>query len=152
MGRSIRNASLPFKTPLVIQANQSSIYHSLDMRDIEALGPLNTMLLKVQVQDVGGEILAENTIYFTAPKALSLPKPRVKFSVQENEDEYMVVLSTDHLAKNLHITSELVGNFSNNFFDLLPGESKMVSIPKSAGSDLNSFRASIAVQTLVDSY
>ena len=151
-GKESMNASMPLRTPLVIQANQSSIYHSLDMRDIEALGPLNTMLLKVQVQDVGGEILAENTIYFTAPKALSLPKPRVKFSVQENEDEYMVVLSTDHLAKNLHITSELVGNFSNNFFDLLPGESKMVSIPKSAGSDLNSFRASIAVQTLVDSY
>ena len=151
-GKESMNASMPLRTPLVIQANQSSIYHSLDMRDIEALGPLNTMLLKVQVQDVGGEILAENTIYFTAPKALSLPKPRVKFSVQENEDEYMVVLSTDHLAKNLHITSELVGNFSNNFFDLLPGESKMVSIPKSEGSDLNSFRASIAVQTLVDSY
>ena len=151
-GKVSMNASMPLRTPLVIQANQSSIYHSLDMRDIEALGPLNTMLLKVQVQDVGGEILAENTIYFTAPKALSLPKPRVKFSVQENEDEYMVVLSTDHLAKNLHITSELVGNFSNNFFDLLPGESKMVSIPKSEGSDLNSFRASIAVQTLVDSY
>ncbi|HBJ71148.1 MAG TPA: hypothetical protein DDY62_02065 [Cryomorphaceae bacterium] len=122
------------------------------MRDIEAQGPLNAMLLKVQIQDDQGEVLAENTIYFTAPKDLRLPAPKVECSVEENEDEFMVVLSTDNLAKNIHITSELKGNFSNNFFDLLPGESKMVSIPKSAGSDLNSFIASIAIQTLADSY
>jgi len=135
-----------------IKANQASIYQCINMNEIKQLGSLDEVFLAVQIQDLDGIILAENTIYFAAPKDLKLPTPNVDYRVRETESEFILELETNALAKNLHVSSELNNNFSNNYFDLLPGQPQIISIPKDASGDLNSFKSSIAIRTLIDSY
>jgi len=113
---------------------------------------LDEVFLAVQIQDLDGMILAENTIYFAAPKDLKLSTPNVDYRVRETESEFILELETNALAKNLHVSSELNNNFSNNYFDLLPGQPQIISIPKDASGDLNSFKSSITIRTLIDSY
>jgi beta-mannosidase len=135
-----------------IKANQSSIYQCINMNEIKQLGSLDEVFLAVQIQDLDGIILAENTIYFAAPKDSKLPTPNVDYRVRETESEFILELETNALVKNLYVSSELNNNFSNNYFDLLPGQPQIISIPKDASGDLNSFKSSIVIRTLIDSY
>jgi beta-mannosidase len=135
-----------------IKANQASIYQCINMNEIKQLGSLDEVFLAVQIQDLDGIILAENTIYFAAPKDSKLPTPNVDYRVRETESEFILELETNALVKNLYVSSELNNNFSNNYFDLLPGQPQIISIPKDASGDLNSFKSSIVIRTLIDSY
>jgi len=105
-------------------------------------------------------LLAENKIYLVPPKDLNLPDPGISWSVSDFADHYAVTIKAAHLAKNVFVSSTLPGNFSENYFDLLPGEEKTITISKvssneSKNHDLETFKAfdqSLKIQTLKDSY
>lgn len=65
--------------------------------------------------------------FFVKPKNLALDKPNISI---KRIDAKTVEISTDILAKDVYLISEEAGNFSDNFFDLLPGEKKMVTAEK----------------------
>nr|AEW47940.1 GHF2 protein [uncultured bacterium A2_10]AEW47947.1 GHF2 protein [uncultured bacterium B2_18] len=73
---------------------------------------------------------ASNILYFDLTKNLQLPKPNIRFDVKGFEgDEAIISVSTDNLAKNIMIKYKgEAGRFSDNFFDLLPGQSRDVKI------------------------
>jgi beta-mannosidase len=75
------------------------------------------------------ELLHENLYYFTEPKHLKLPlRPDIRASVEAQEDgSYLVILTTDALAKNVFLAFEdTEGFFADNYFDLLPGTEAQV--------------------------
>ena len=104
--------------------------------------------------------MAENKIYLVPPKELDLPDPGISWSVSDFADHYAVTIKAARLAKNVFVSSTLPGNFSENYFDLLPGEEKTITISKVSGAalknhDMESFKAfgqSLKIQTLKDSY
>lgn len=83
---------------------------------------------------------------------MTLDKPNLTYSFSENRSEYRDELSTDILAKDVYLSSPLSGNFSENYFDLLPNLSKIVTIPKSADSTLEKFKEQLKILTLDSSY
>ncbi|MCL1036805.1 glycoside hydrolase family 2 protein [Shewanella submarina] len=98
------------------------------------LQPRNNLLVMTLVNDEG-EIKAENQFYFVKPKHQMLKPADIQVTPILRYGELTVRLASDTLARQVYLSLPgLVGNFSDNFFDLLPGRSKEVSF-KLAGAD-----------------
>jgi beta-mannosidase len=96
------------------------------------------------------KIYAQNNFYFNPVKDLVLQKPLITKSIQKTTEGYLVTLSSDRLAKNVYLDSNLNGTFSDNFFDLLPGETRTISF--NTNNKNSNFEETLKILTLVDSY
>jgi beta-mannosidase len=145
---------------VLVKANQTNQVFKIPMSVFSQTGPLNQLVIKAEFHSENELILAENKIYFVPPKDFDLPDPSITYSVSDFADHYAVTIKAARLAKNVFVSNDLPGNFSENYFDLLPGEEKTITLSKSAqassgGHDLESFTAfdqSLKIQTLKDSY
>ncbi|MFD1135187.1 beta-mannosidase [Paenibacillus urinalis] len=76
---------------------------------------------------VNGQVVDVQRHYFVPFKDLKLGAAEVKITEVEGPDGTRFVLESNMLAKQVWLDSEVEGVFSDNFFDLLPGEVKEVS-------------------------
>jgi len=98
----------------------------------------------------GKKILSQNNFYFDPVKDLLLEKPLITKTVKKSPEGYLITLSTNQLAKNVYLTSGQKGFFSENFFDLLPGETRTVTFtPKDRSSG---FEGKLKIMTIADTY
>tara|TARA_B100000795_G_scaffold112494_1_gene83342 strand:+ start:60355 stop:62856 length:2502 start_codon:yes stop_codon:yes gene_type:complete len=65
--------------------------------------------------------------YFTNPKNLDLPKEQLDISKTLSEKGIIYTVTSKTLQKNVYLYTDNAAHFTNNFFDLLPGETKEVS-------------------------
>jgi len=87
--------------------------------------------------------------YFNDVKDLQLLKPTITKKLEKRDKIYAITISSDVLAKNVYLQSEKEGFFSDNFFDLLPGEIKTIEFKTQSKSfDINSLK----ISSLVDTY
>ena len=83
------------------------------------------MTLKTQQ----GEVLSEEIFYFNYPKDQELPLTKVTCKTKQSNGKCEVVLSAKQLARDIFIEIPYQGaRFSDNFFDLLPGQTKKIVI------------------------
>lgn len=64
--------------------------------------------------------------YFAKPKDLKLPNGDISIEVTKVNDGFKVELISKVLQKNVFLYTDQQGHFTDNFFDLLPGEIKQV--------------------------
>ena len=80
-------------------------------------------------------------------KDIDLPAATIKTKIVKTAEGFDVTLSSPCFAASLYLeTDELGANFSDNFFDLLPGKSKTVSIVTDMPED--SFRKQLKIHHL----
>ena len=82
--------------------------------------------------------IARSVCYFAPTKELKLPDATVRCKVKRSEGRCTVTLYSSSLAKDVFIEIPVQGaRFSDNFFDLLPGEKRTVTIesPKIRGDE-----------------
>jgi len=88
----------------------------------------NVLLLKMVFKS-DSKIVADNIFYFSKPKDLELPKAQIKTEFIEDKGNQYLKVSSDNLVKDLYLSfGEKEVIFSDNYFDLLPGESRMIKI------------------------
>ncbi len=135
--------------PIEISGNVSLIY--FDTLKTAYLGKLNPAeaLCLVNFKDSNDKNY-KNLLYFVSPKDLSLPVPMINKQVIETPTGYRIELSCDKLAKNVIISSIVNGEFSDNYFDLLPGES--VDVKFTTSKRFSKMADMIVVKSLTDSY
>lgn len=81
------------------------------------------------------EILDRDLHYFVRPKDLKLIDPHIKTEINEKSGYIEIKLTAERLAKNVFLYAEnLEEQFSDNYFNILPGESKIVTLPNSGNS------------------
>ena len=74
-----------------------------------------------------GRPISSSLLYFTRPARLDLPTPGLRIAVAAHADGYRLEIRTERLAKDIFLSFEgSRGSFSDNFFDLMPGEKKVV--------------------------
>ncbi|MEO0294154.1 MAG: glycoside hydrolase family 2 protein [candidate division WOR-3 bacterium] len=73
------------------------------------------------------KVFTTNLFYFLPPKDLILPKPKITKKIRSTKKGYEIELFSENLVKNVYLSFEGEGFFSDNFFDLLPKEKKIVS-------------------------
>lgn len=113
---------------VTIDANSSQSF--FENKTKEFLGGINkeNVVLVVKVFE-GQKILSTNQLYFVPAKDLDLPVPDITTTIKPIENGFAITLTTDRLAKNICLNSDdFEGFFSDNFFDLIPGETATVDL------------------------
>lgn len=99
-----------------------------------------TSFLRFTLKAKNGAALADEVFYFAYPKDQKLPEARIETSVKKRGEAIEMTLKTDKLARDIFIEVSVQGvRFSDNFFDLLPGQRKKITITSPEGYSLKDF-------------
>ncbi len=85
--------------------------------------------MQLTLKDESGRIIDETVYFFEKTKDLLLPETTITCKMKQTDGKCELTLLSPALAKDVFIEVPLQGaRFSDNFFDLLPGERKTVII------------------------
>jgi beta-mannosidase len=82
-----------------------------------------SVVLSVNVRCERG-LSAKNTLYFAKTKDLKLGQTDLKLRATGVRDGFRIIVTGTRLEKGVFLSSNAGGDFSDNYFDLLPGEKK----------------------------
>lgn len=95
----------------------------------------------------GNRMVSTNTLFFKPYKDLKITEPHVEYTLENVDEGYKIHFTTDKLAKNIYLQlGDEPGFFSDNYFDLLPGETKIVAFQTSLSED--ELREVLKIRTL----
>ncbi|PWD97874.1 beta-mannosidase [Marinilabilia rubra] len=107
-------------------------------------------VLKAELEQ-DGEILASNYLYFALPKDLKLPNANINGSVEKTEKGYAVTVFSEAVARNVQLQiPETEGWWTDNFFELIPGEEKTVVFETE--EEITDFEEKLNIRSLVDAF
>ena len=69
-----------------------------------------------------------------------------------NKEFFEISLISKNLVKNLFLTSSIDSNFSDNYFDLIPNEEKLIKIKREKFKSINNFKEGLSFISLYDTY
>jgi beta-mannosidase len=134
-----------------IPENSSLVYY--DTLQSVLLGNLNAreVVLQVTLQGAANSLLQKNKLfYFVSPKDLALQNAVIEKKITKTPAGYNIRLNCDKLVKNLQLSTTVKGDFSDNYFDLLPG--KPVDIQFKTTVKNAKTAEKITVRSLIDTY
>lgn len=123
-----------------LAANSSQIF--MKKRADEWQGKLSAAnsLLHFTLKDKNGATIADDVFYFAYPKDQELPEANIETSVRRRGDAIEMTLKTDKLARDIFVEVPVQGvRFTDNFFDMLPGQRKKITITSPEGHSLKDF-------------
>ncbi|MGI6222480.1 MAG: beta-mannosidase [Prevotella sp.] len=114
-----------------VAANTSAIFATERYEDWAAQ-PRNTFLL-LTLDDSHKRVIARYPYYFNYAKDQDLPAADVNMKISCSEGSCAVTVKSQQLVRDLFIETPWQGaRYSDNFFDLLPGETRRIVITNSA--------------------
>ncbi|SMO32258.1 beta-mannosidase [Chryseobacterium rhizoplanae] len=120
---------IDFKGKTLWKANQSDVVNADVSKKIRSINKselaqfnLSEVVLKISSEK---DATFQKLFFFNKPKDIKLLKPEIKIKkISATEIE----IATDILAKDVYLIGDT--HFSDNFFDLLPGTSKRITLSK----------------------
>lgn len=113
--------------PIKLEANTSRPYFDIAITDL-LNGRNKSDLVFSALFRQDENMAASNVYYFVPPKDMTLPDPRLQVDVQPVSTGFEITVFTSKLARNIYLyADDIEGHFSDNFFDLLPGETVTVT-------------------------
>ena len=98
-----------------------------------------------------GETLMQKTHLFKKEKQLKLPKPNIAKSVNVDGEKITVSLKSEKYARLVKVESGISSlPLNDNYFDLLPGEEKAVTMPLDTRFSPEEQAAAVSVCSLAD--
>ncbi|WP_046243854.1 beta-mannosidase [Hymenobacter terrenus] len=139
---------------LQLEPLTSKAYLDIPRRKLLGKNDPKKAVLSCTLQQTGGPVLSTNTHYFALPKEMALPKPTIQATwTQTTDSTFQVQLQSKTLARQVHLQlSEKDGFFADNFFDLLPGESRKLTFKSQGPSTLAELRKQLVVRSLADAF
>ena len=131
-----------------LPANSSAIIFETDTTELLSLVGRSKCIL-VTTFETGKNVIDTDYHYFARVKDLKLVDPGISLDVKETPDAYSVTIHSENLAKNIFLTStNSEVQFSDNFMDILPGQSVTVTCPKSI--ELEEFKSGLKYLTVFE--
>ncbi len=130
-GKSLWNRSYGVTMP----SNNSSVLTTIGLDNLPLLQNKNNALLYVTLVK-NGRVIDSDIFYSDLPKNLKLPYPDISKYIMQKEGGFEIELHSKNLCKNLMLISE--GNaytFPDNFFDILPGETRVIKVASDLSYD-----------------
>jgi beta-mannosidase len=111
---------------ITVKANASEIVYKKALNELlKGIDKKRSVLVVSLTQ--GDKEIYRTTKYFNRVKDLDLPMPRITAKTEKTADGVKVTVTTNVLAKNVYVSFEdHEGWFTDNFFDMLPGETRTV--------------------------
>jgi len=135
--------------PVNMTANTSTEFYKTSTKELVNKMDTTQIVFSVKLMD-GSKLIASNLSYFSSPKDLKLPKPTISKVVAVSDKGYSITLSSDKLVKDLYLNTEENGQFSDNYFDLLPGEK--VTVTFKTKEKVENFGDKLKLFSLTDSF
>lgn len=121
-------------------ANTSMLFLKKRVDEFLSKQDAATSFLRFTLKAKNGAALADEVFYFAYPKDQKLPEARIETSVKRRGEAIEMTLKADKLARDIFIEVPVQGvRFSDNFFDLLPGQRKKITITSPEGYSLKGF-------------
>ncbi|MDG1218640.1 MAG: glycoside hydrolase family 2 protein, partial [Flavobacteriaceae bacterium] len=99
------------------------------------------------------EIEISNNIYYLSEfKDIKLTKPLIEYEINELINTFEVSLTSKNLVKNVFVDIASTQNFSDNYFDMIPGKDYKISINKDESLTLDDIKRKINFLSLFDTY
>lgn len=123
-----------------LAANASVLFMKKSADELQGKLSAANSLLHFTLKDKNGVTLADDVFYFAYPKDQKLPEANIETSVRRRGNTIEMTLKTDKLARDIFVEVPVQGvRFTDNFFDLLPGQRKKITITSPEGHSLNDF-------------
>lgn len=123
-----------------LTANTSMLFLKKRVDEFLSKQDAATLFLRFTLKAKNGAALADEVFYFAYPKDQKLPEARIETSVKRRGEAIEMTLKADKLARDIFIEVPVQGvRFSDNFFDLLPGQRKKITITSPEGYSLKDF-------------
>ena len=120
---------------------------ALPLAEIARRRELKGKAALVVFTDENGEEVSRRTLIFGRENKLSLPEADIAVKAEEREGTAHITLTADKFARFVGLYTPLTTEpFSDNFFDLMPGESRTVTIPLPEGVSAERFAALLEVE------
>ena len=128
----------------LLPANTSKLFYQEPVEQALAGRDSATTFMHMVVKSKKGEVLSDEIYYFAHPKDQLLPKTPLQWQVKQKKGYCEVTLKADKLARDIFIEVPVQGvRFSDNFFDLLPGQKKKVIITSPDGKSLDHLQVTV---------
>lgn len=114
---------------LKVEANRSKLIKSIPTIVFANEEVQKNTFVKFVLSDSEGNIIAQDHFFFHWANKLNLPDAQIHTSVEHQDGKYIISLRSEQLAKNVFIEIPALGaKLTDNFFDLLPNEEKIIEI------------------------
>jgi len=135
---------------IIIKANTSNVVFNKTLKALlKGINASESVLSTKLIID--GKTEYETTSYFKEAKDMNLPAPEISIITNKINNGYSITVTTDLLAKNTYICiDEAEGWFSDNYFDLLPGETRTIVFETE--EEIDDFEHKLLIRTLNDTY
>ena len=138
---------------VVLRPMQSVLQKTLDLKDPLAAFGRERIYLRIAL-DARRRCVSQDTVLFTPPRFIDLPKPRTRVAVTMRSPHRARVTFTSRVFQH-RFAFDLAGvsfSCSDNFFDLYPNEPKTVEVGLAEGASRAALSASLAHLSLADTY
>jgi beta-mannosidase len=134
-----------------IPAQSSANYFSLDKADLSGKGDPRSSFLVFDLE-VAGKKVSRNLLLLDVTHNVDLPvAPRIEATVSETGGDYTITLQSPKLARGVYVSfGDLDAESSDNYFDLLPGESAFVTIKSTA--TLEQLKGALKIMSLTEAF
>jgi beta-mannosidase len=148
---------------IILHANQSAILDTLDFSDFIKEVPGLSTYRKESYRNISNyflslnlieddRLLSSNVVFFVPPKYWPLKDPGLEYKLKSGPVEKKITLSTEKFAAFVELgVMDSYARFSDNYFHLIPGETKTVYVISSEVPD-KEFRKRFFVRSLTDTY
>jgi beta-mannosidase len=96
--------------------------------------------------------ISNNNYFLSEFKDIKLTKPLIEYEIDELINTFEVSLKSKNLVKNVFVDIASSQNFSDNYFDMMPGEEYKISIKKDENLTLDDIKRKINFLSLFDTY
>ncbi|AIQ50748.1 beta-mannosidase [Paenibacillus sp. FSL R7-0331] len=115
-----------WKQSVQLAADSSAVVFTVPLAELMAGLDAKQVVLAASLLAEDGTLLERKEHYFAAAKELTLEQPVLTVAEVPGSGGLSFTVSTDVLARGVYLTAEQEGIFSDNYFDLLPGQVKTV--------------------------
>jgi len=138
--------------PVDVSPLSSKVFLDWPMKKITDAGAADTTRVFVTASLIsGGKEIASNLIYLALTREVHLPAATLKVETTGAGGKYKVLLTSPVLARSVYLSfGELDVEVSNNYFDILPGET--VEIKATSAASLDALKEQLKVISLADAF
>jgi beta-mannosidase len=115
-------------TGIVVQNEASVKVWSESIKTILQGQKREESMVILYLKNAAGEVIHRRIVYLSEPKDMKLPSAKPKVSITNEGTEYTVKLQSDRLVKGVRLYLPKAKTYSDNYFDILPNEEKVIKI------------------------
>jgi len=134
----------------IVEPMESRKYCSFDMDSIRKFDAYPDIFINCRLLQ-GDSLVDQNNFFMDRMKKLHLPPDSLSIDVRAiDQDQLWIDLNAFSLVKNIYLFNDSIeGHFSDNFFDMLPGDTRTILWKsKEKSPDLNKFAKNIQYYTI----